>query len=423
MEEEISKLKASLDTAPEAEGVYRLKFMQKGVEKQRAAALEALEDADDSDEDGKGGGGGRGGRKSFGGGSGSSAAAAGEKLAITSFDAPGWGNEEGDAAERTAFELGVAKAAAATKSARVDGNITIPVGKGVRDQMAGPASAPAAEEKAAAPERRVTRSRHTGPLAAAAAKATSAGAGAGSGAGKRKGGSGEAGEDGEDGEAPVDVESAGAADDSGANPWLKTSSSNAGLTPSMAMTKFTRKADKRQAKLQRTARTTVSSEASDVLIDVDKANDVAAKGKGAGAQGKAAGKAKGKGKGGAASVGEIDENDADHVDEAVHSSEAFDMTANASAEQKKLIKAAFADDDVIEEEFAEEKAKLTDQQTIKDKDVTLPGWGVWGGHGVVNAKPQKYVAVRVESPRPLAARAVGLFAPPSCRGQPHPSSV
>jgi len=157
------------------------------------------------------------------------------------------------------------------------------------------------------------------------------------------------------------------------------------------MTKFTRKADKRQAKLQRTARTTVSSEASDVLIDVDKANDVAANGKGAGAQGKAAGKAKGKGKGGAASVGEIDENDADHVDEAVHSSEAFDMTANASAEQKKLIKAAFADDDVIEEEFAEEKAKLTDQQTIKDKDVTLPGWGVWGGHGVVNAKPQKRI--------------------------------
>merc|ERR1712086_538232 len=41
-----------------------------------------------------------------------------------------------------------------------------------------------------------------------------------------------------------------------------------------------------------------------------------------------------------------------------------------------------------------EKAKLTDQQTAKDKDVTLPGWGCWGGHGVVNAKPQKRIIIK-----------------------------
>ena len=46
------------------------------------------------------------------------------------------------------------------------------------------------------------------------------------------------------------------------------------------------------------------------------------------------------------------------------------MTANASAEQKKLIKAAFADDDVIEEEFAEEKAKLLKDGKLSDTQST-----------------------------------------------------
>ena len=73
MEEEINKLRADLETAPEAEGVYRLKFMQRGLEKKKAQALAALDDEDDSDDDGapmtKAGA--ASGRKSYGGGSGS----------------------------------------------------------------------------------------------------------------------------------------------------------------------------------------------------------------------------------------------------------------------------------------------------------------------------------------------------------------
>ncbi len=36
---------------------------------------------------------------------------------------------------------------------------------------------------------------------------------------------------------------------------------------------------------------------------------------------------------------------------------------------------------MVEEDFLAEKAALVDKETPKDKDVTLPGWGAWGGSG------------------------------------------
>eukprot|EP01134_Creolimax_fragrantissima_P000394 CFRG0394T1 len=50
-------------------------------------------------------------------------------------------------------------------------------------------------------------------------------------------------------------------------------------------------------------------------------------------------------------------------------------------EQRKLIEAAFAGDDVVNA-FEEEKEQEIDEEGPKSKEVDLPGWGSWGGEGV-----------------------------------------
>ncbi|ERE65950.1 putative U3 small nucleolar RNA-associated protein 14 [Cricetulus griseus] len=47
-------------------------------------------------------------------------------------------------------------------------------------------------------------------------------------------------------------------------------------------------------------------------------------------------------------------------------------------EQKQMIKEAFAGDDVIKE-FLKEKREAIQASKPKDMDLTLPGWGEWGG--------------------------------------------
>lgn len=62
---------------------------------------------------------------------------------------------------------------------------------------------------------------------------------------------------------------------------------------------------------------------------------------------------------------------------------------------------AFADDDVIEE-FKEEKRKTIDEATPKDIDLTMPGWGDWGGAGIeISEKKRK--KFRIKAP-PAAKR-------------------
>lgn len=55
------------------------------------------------------------------------------------------------------------------------------------------------------------------------------------------------------------------------------------------------------------------------------------------------------------------------------------------ASQQELIAEAFADDDVVDD-FKAEKAALVAASKPKAIDLTLPGWGEWGGGG---AKPSK----------------------------------
>nr|SVE71131.1 EOG090X08JJ [Daphnia similis]SVE71763.1 EOG090X08JJ [Daphnia similis]SVE72390.1 EOG090X08JJ [Daphnia similis] len=58
-------------------------------------------------------------------------------------------------------------------------------------------------------------------------------------------------------------------------------------------------------------------------------------------------------------------------------------------EQRRMTLAeAFADDDVIEQ-FKEEKKQVISASTPKDIDLTLPGWGEWGGSGLELSKRKK----------------------------------
>lgn len=55
------------------------------------------------------------------------------------------------------------------------------------------------------------------------------------------------------------------------------------------------------------------------------------------------------------------------------------------ADQKELVKMAFANDDVVRE-FEDEKNRIIDEETAKPEDVTLPGWGTWGGSSLPASK-------------------------------------
>ncbi|XP_072035678.1 LOW QUALITY PROTEIN: U3 small nucleolar RNA-associated protein 14 homolog A-like [Amphiura filiformis] len=68
-------------------------------------------------------------------------------------------------------------------------------------------------------------------------------------------------------------------------------------------------------------------------------------------------------------------------------------------EQRMNIQQAFADDDVVDE-FQEEKAKKMDEDAPKDVDLTLPGWGDWGGHGVKPSKNKKRFIVKAPPAKP-----------------------
>ena len=57
-------------------------------------------------------------------------------------------------------------------------------------------------------------------------------------------------------------------------------------------------------------------------------------------------------------------------------------------DQRDIIAEAFADDNVIDE-FKKEKKTLLDSRKPKDIDLTLPGWGEWGGGGLMPSKRKR----------------------------------
>ena len=54
---------------------------------------------------------------------------------------------------------------------------------------------------------------------------------------------------------------------------------------------------------------------------------------------------------------------------------------DSEQQQRMTIAQAFEDDDVIDE-FSQEKKQIEDRDKPKDIDLTLPGWGSWGGAGI-----------------------------------------
>lgn len=67
--------------------------------------------------------------------------------------------------------------------------------------------------------------------------------------------------------------------------------------------------------------------------------------------------------------------------------DALDDSENED-EKHNVISEAFADDDVVEE-FRKEKREEVEKSKPKDIDLTLPGWGSWGGKNVKVSKRKK----------------------------------
>ena len=61
-----------------------------------------------------------------------------------------------------------------------------------------------------------------------------------------------------------------------------------------------------------------------------------------------------------------------------------------SFKQADMVKRAFAGDDVVEE-FQQEKRQRIEEDGDKEIDVTLPGWGTWGGSGVKKSTKKKFI--------------------------------
>lgn len=59
--------------------------------------------------------------------------------------------------------------------------------------------------------------------------------------------------------------------------------------------------------------------------------------------------------------------------------------------QQELMELAFADDNLVEKEFEEEKQMNVDKDAPQFEDVTLPGWGSWAGCGVKSRKRKQFI--------------------------------
>jgi U3 small nucleolar RNA-associated protein 14 len=68
-------------------------------------------------------------------------------------------------------------------------------------------------------------------------------------------------------------------------------------------------------------------------------------------------------------------------------------------QRRMTLAEAFADDDVIEE-FKEEKKQVVNASAPKDIDLTLPGWGEWGGSGLKISKRKKSKFIIKAPPAP-----------------------
>jgi U3 small nucleolar RNA-associated protein 14 len=182
------------------------------------------------------------------------------------------------------------------------------------------------------------------------------------------------------------------------NPWLQADTSK--------LAKQSRKANKAQGKTEDKAEMLVSKlkknqkskqldAEDDVEIDLDNVLTIAqAKSKNAEAKHKATKQSPTSAKKAApaddtfASDDDGDDDDGDVDSGMVHTKNPLAFT------QRELVEQAFANDNVVQE-FEDEKREIMEEDTPKDQDLTLPGWGAWGGKGL---KDRKNVVIKKALP-------------------------
>lgn len=76
-----------------------------------------------------------------------------------------------------------------------------------------------------------------------------------------------------------------------------------------------------------------------------------------------------------------------------------DEEEEAATLRRMTLAEAFADDDVVDQ-FKEEKKRAIDASAPKDIDLTLPGWGEWGGSGLKISKRKKRLFIIKAPPAP-----------------------
>lgn len=358
---EVETMRAELIAADETPtgGLYGLKFMQRALARKKAAAQESLDELEadlNGEEPGRRGPAADPGRRTFG-------ATLKKQKSAPAFQAPDDWGDDGEGNDEVSAAA-VKPASASAKVTKVSTAVTVKLSNAEAFADVASIEVPAEFEPEAATKPKAKAPAIDPEVERASAENPWLTVGSGDG------------------------DAAAAAED---NPWLQTSQSEAGLTPQVAMDKFTRKSQKRESKLQRdrgqasAKRAKGDGSSAGVAVDLVKVDPEAY----------SAVSSKGKGKGPKGNGGRTGTDGDD--------SAAFVLNVNDSAEQKALIEQAFAGDNVVEEEFEEEKAALVDSETNKDEDVTLPGWGSWGGAGV-SAKPKRKF---IKKAAPQAARKDG----------------
>lgn len=385
-DEEVLRLGEEIERGPEeddAKGLHNLKFMQRAANKKRAEALQQLQEL----------------RSELAGDAATSTPAeVSGRMTFGPGGVAGAGDEEeaawGDAA---AEAISTGDAAPAGRSAtRVAAPITVAVGGTAAPRPSRELGdtlllAPESDSGSASEGEGEPGAKEPAPLGSATQRAdasapTAAGARRGKETapapaqappsssdrrGRRQGSSAR-----EDAAAAEGEASDGVPGDE--NPWL-TVATDVGKTAQVALTAKTSKTDKAVAKLQRTRG---KRRADDVSVDTAVVDAKAAKRLSARQTGGTPDDV-------AVDVHEIADEEAGLGGASNDRGRGFKMSGDGNSEQLELIRQAFAGDDVTAAEFEEEKDKLAEKAKPKDKDVTLPGWGCWGGQGVADPMPKR----------------------------------
>ncbi|ORX55819.1 small-subunit processome [Hesseltinella vesiculosa] len=168
-------------------------------------------------------------------------------------------------------------------------------------------------------------------------------------------------------------------DDDASNPWLQNDTSRLSKKASKS-----NKATSTQGKPRKTKG--AADEDDDVELDLTQVLTVHKASKSPAAATKKSTKASSKPMPTAASDNDDDSDDADPTP-------MVPTTNKLTFSQRDLVAQAFADDNVVEE-FEEEKQAVIAEDGDKVEDLTLPGWGNWGGKGVKkSAKKKKFLKV------------------------------